>query len=656
MKDSKYRVYKIFYYLSDEAYCTAKYLANQLSVSLHTIKNDIAGMEELSREYGTVIEAKTAFGYKLIVFDRGKYKEARENIRLKFFMNPGGGDMDEIGTRVYDILRIMIIAKGRLSDDDIAERMFVSKNSLKEERKKAKKILESYNLKIDKEAACDTPTVVGNEFDIRMCMVFLYDNNILNENFPEDISNRLFSDYFYYDKDKEYIRKLYSLFGDNFVKANYRMTDTNLRRAVRYTLLSIARIEAGFKMSIQTMESGYLRRFQCYGIASNIARELTNYIHVETDEMEVLGLAKLLIIWQDLDSDMDISVLHPDIYLDTLHLSKEIAHYMDVNFGIPLTCIPAYEQISAAYLFPIVAQVIFMCAGYYRFFDKSNELEYYNPLYCLHIATELNEVFKYSYHITLSEFNIQMLGCMINSLLNRAEYQIRPLKAIICSTYGIEAAKSLTGEILSYIPERYFEKIVPMDRFNIYYYSTKDFDLGIIQQSENAYKHTIPMYPIGLIPTKAELEYIREFVIAESREKKELYKRTIKVNHTIFPDFEFEDKESFFRLICYKLGKDQEGIQKIRESLSERSDLHCIANKICLLFLKSEQIGRDVFELYKLKKTGYWNYREINYIMVTTCRCDSTISGAKFLRDYFHEMIADEAALKELTGDRFYDV
>ncbi len=654
------RSYRIFFYLADQKNHTADELAEKLNVSAHTIKNDIASMSSFFRECGVELESKRGRGYCLHVLDETLFGHVYENIRSTIFYNPNAGENFENNQRIYSILAMMLTAKRPLSIDSIAEDMFISRNMITDAMKQAKEILRSYNLNINT-TNNRTPMVYGNEFDFRFCMIFLYDFAIFNDNFSLILNNAEdFISFFNEDKKEDNVRMYINQFRDIFEMNGYAMRGTNYRRMVRYCILSVSRIKQNYKIEITKEDLKYIQSFAEYDLAKRLVTSMKDLAPMNT-EAELASLAKLLLIWNDLDADQDVASRYPQIYDEAVDLANQMDEHVHEIYNFHLGSCPRYIDIATSTLIPMLFQIRFRCAEYYRHFDKTSTSNYYNPFYCLSIVDVIQEVFQSEYDMALSEYNYQKLGTMINTVLTDMAYDVLPQRIFINSLYGTEASKSMASSITRRIPSNYISKINAVRSYEIKNIKETDYDLGITHQSEmRRQKHTFPIFSVSLIPTSNELEFISQYVYFHAHGIEDIYTRVFPSKPDIYTDIQFDTPDIFYSVISYKTGNSPQQINEIQSYLKNNIIRHYISDRICMIFLRPDQTKFRGYEVYHFDEIQYWEMHEVEYVIVACCSCNDSITDAKFFRDFFHVLATNRIAMETLcregtlTRDMFY--
>ena len=175
MANEKKRILQLFYILTQQDdYIRSYELAEKVSVTERTIKNDIAELEAFAKASGADLIAKKGKGYVLKVFDEEKFSPVK--IQLAIHFSAIGGTPRAQNDRTNDILRRIIVEKRYLTIEDIADELYLTKSSIREELKEVNFLLNKFNLRLKKRSE-EGPMVIGSEFDRRMLMLCIFENH-----------------------------------------------------------------------------------------------------------------------------------------------------------------------------------------------------------------------------------------------------------------------------------------------------------------------------------------------------------------------------------------------------------------------------------------------------------------------------------------------
>lgn len=167
---SSLRLQEIFEIICSQPYTTTAALAKHFHVTERTIRTDITSLNIELQKYKCEIQLKRKQGYHLNILDEKAYNSLLEQCNG---MNKTI-DLNSMNDRIHYILKQLLYSDDYISLDDLANSVYVSRNTLQNYIKTIKEILEKYNL-IYVSKTNQGIKVFGNEKDKRECII----NNVL---------------------------------------------------------------------------------------------------------------------------------------------------------------------------------------------------------------------------------------------------------------------------------------------------------------------------------------------------------------------------------------------------------------------------------------------------------------------------------------------
>ena len=125
------RIQLEFYILSNvKDYITINKIAKRINISDRTLKNDLIDLREYVKESGGELIAKPGKGLKINIIDEKKFKENKLLVETKYTYV--GTENDLIQSRSNQIAKILIIQDDYMKIDDIADKLYLSRSTIKE--------------------------------------------------------------------------------------------------------------------------------------------------------------------------------------------------------------------------------------------------------------------------------------------------------------------------------------------------------------------------------------------------------------------------------------------------------------------------------------------------------------------------------------------
>lgn len=172
---SSSRLEEIFIQISKNEFTTIKELTNSFHVTDRTIRTDIQAINLEIAKYECEILLKRKSGYYLMSYNKDKFKELQNQIEKQTNVLT----FNSLDDRIKYILQKLLYSQDYVILDDLANEVFVSRNTLQNYIKPIKEILETYNLIYVSKPNLGVK-VFGNEKDKRECLL----NEILCKDTP----------------------------------------------------------------------------------------------------------------------------------------------------------------------------------------------------------------------------------------------------------------------------------------------------------------------------------------------------------------------------------------------------------------------------------------------------------------------------------------
>lgn len=162
---SSSRLQDIFNLICSQPYTSVSELTNRFKVTERTIRTDIHTLNIELQKYDCKIKLKRKYGYYIEVYSQ----ELFESLKTED-TNKDAITLNSLNERIEYIVKQLLYSDDYISLDDLADSVFVSRNTMQNYIKTIKDIFEKHNLmyisKINKGIK-----VFGNEKDKRQCLV-----------------------------------------------------------------------------------------------------------------------------------------------------------------------------------------------------------------------------------------------------------------------------------------------------------------------------------------------------------------------------------------------------------------------------------------------------------------------------------------------------
>lgn len=217
---------KIMHLLCQGEYITAETMAQEVGVSVKTVRLRIKDLNHEGQLHGFCITSKPRFGYSLKIIDQEKFGK---------YMSEDGGRQSKIPgsleERIDFLLAYLICQKDYIKIDDLCQFLYISRTTLTESLKHVERLVKQYGIEIDRKPNFGLK-MKASEYDFRRCI----GDYFVRRNVFGEWQNR---------KNRE----LESL-GDTVLslmkEKEIHMTETGFETFIYHVYVAVKRIRSGF--------------------------------------------------------------------------------------------------------------------------------------------------------------------------------------------------------------------------------------------------------------------------------------------------------------------------------------------------------------------------------------------------------------------------
>ncbi|MFV0479065.1 MAG: BglG family transcription antiterminator [Anaerorhabdus sp.] len=648
MASEKKRILWLFHILTiQEGYIRSQDLAEQAGVTERTIKSDAKDLEAFALASGAVLKSKKGTGYILEVVDEKIYEDVKNQLTIQFIYTQ---NLTCKGTyrRTNDILRRIIVEKSFLTIDDLADELYLTRSSIKEEMKQVREILKCYNMTIKKKNE-EGYLIQGEEFNRRMLMLSLFEVH-----YHEALTlfkNAEFLKYFNRDDEERY--EIRQIFLQTIRETSCYVTDE--QKISRYLCLMASRRKEGNLVGLKGKDITWLQSFEQYHIAEMIMTNL-NVLHSDfvMDEQEIAALALVLLCANAIPESCAVEKAYATVIPE---INEFIELFMDVvekEEMINLRQIDGYVRKLQNALIPIFCQNKFKVAGYYV--ESIYRFDYCvrNSPLSLYIANYAVKAFKVHKGSELSPTNALSIAARIRVILQEIEYSFKPLKATVVSHSSFDSAYSMRKTIQIRLG-RFFECLDVRELYELRKIAVDSYDVAILCLPEFTYKYDWPYLVVDEIITQKQMNEIYNQVILKGVQLEKIMERIQLSEIGIYEDFEFDHMESFYKLLSFKVGNSSSSINKIYEELIDGKKVLCY-KKTCIIFINRKYITKNIFDLYRLKQSKLCNDNDITDIFVISVDYQNDLERVRFIDNLAYQIINGETSANEIAEAKSKDI
>lgn len=553
----------------------------------------------------------------------------------------------EYQDRANRIVRILLVQEGYIKLDDVADRLYLSRSSMKAAMQNAREILGGYKLELVSKPGYGMK-VMGNEINIRFCMLELF----LDHDYRK-IPNIQEEEYLaYFRLEQVEIGELRQHFLKVLRESGIRIVDNNTHRLVRYFFLMYNRYQRGYRMEFSDEDSCFLREMGEYQTAVDILNELEQRdTGILVDESEVFGLELLLLLWSDLNESDELAKRYPYFYQKSNELCRKITGRIQEQWGIDFGKLEGMSQNLISAMIPNYTKIHFSFLGYNRTIGKKveNNMMSSSPV-CIAMALTAAEVVEREYGLHLSRADIFHYAVRFYIAIERIQYEYVPRRILISAQSGNQSCVIIRDKMIKHFGIEAFERLEIINSYEIRRLNQADYDYMILNFAPYYYRYQLPVIYVDSIPDEKQMNQIYHQVILGGYQLRNLQDNFCFDKDFVFRDFPYEGREAFIHLLCYKYCGSR-SVQEMKERLMRYTDI-CVWNGVAAIVTDSRLTGKNQFLLFCLENTGIWERKSIKYILFVSVNFMGNDKLIKFLEQLTHELIHDLENLEKLIDTK----
>lgn len=645
----KTRIWRILYYLlKKNALVTASELAQFVDVSTRTIKSDMKEVKELAMASGCEIVAEKANGYYAKVVNPDLYQPMKSILVMNFSENEFTAGMDN---RANDVTRHLLMQNEWITEETLADSLFISLSTLKLEMKAVKDILKGFNLKL-----LIRPNygmiVEGLEINKRFCMLELlikhHHNAISLVNYPDFEAMFVIDEYPLAQIRKVYLRILR--------KSGLHVIDSNSHRLLRYLALMYKRNLLGYYVEIDEEIKAQCKLLKEYEFSKNVIETLNTEFNLplQSDD-EICGLTVLVLFWNDINDHKQIKQLYGNkIYKLATSYTSAVFDFIEQKWKLSLPRTNFNCSLLDALFVPYAFRTLFKQIGYRKYLGRmitSNDIAV-SPL-CLSFASCAMENLVIQYDVQTNNYLIFELATRLHHILQQIEFPYQKRNLLICMRNGVDSGYVTRQVLYDTFGKDRFGDIKFLEFYEIRGVDQSKYDYCLLNSDIYYYQnYDVPAIVCNTIPTLSQREDIRQKIIQEGYNYEGILKslnfdEELKVN-----DITAGCRKEFLKMICYRFGIST---KECESPFDNFDDLFVFEDTVTII-LQREVLGKSLFEINRMTKGCNWCGKTVNYVLLISVDLTNNLIGAHFLQVLIYTIITDTCFVDKLTTKSNYGV
>lgn len=620
---------------------TGDQLCNTVGVSSRTIRSDVKELNNILESEGAVILSEKGKGYILNILIEDKFKSFLKKIQDEnSYIN-----LTAEGRAEYIIMKLLLNdLKGieGITQIDLADELFISLSSLKNDIKLAKTNLDLFSLDIEK---CGNKgiKISGNEESIRDCINrnLASNNKFLRKNF-EKILKKSF-------KEKSFIVR--EILKDNIEKFNLRLTDIAFTHLLTYLSIMLVRNDIGKNVSYERKEIDNLNKEPKIAIAKSIENSIKDKLDIKLNENEVYYITKHIIASSLITTDKEVKV--SSIYDSDKNnniLTETILKSIKDTFNVDFTLDNILKEFLSAHLKAAINR------AKYGIKMENNMLGIIknNYPFAFELGVLANNIIKKEQGVHLSEDDIGFLSLHFAASLERLKvHKIENVKkVIIVCTTGVGTSLLLKVKL-----EQYFKgRLSIVDTMP--WYEFKEGQLEDIDFIITTVPLEIKSKKVVYIKNLLDKDEIKK--IEDNLENIE-YKENALINkfkeEIFFKDLEANTKEEVLEMITNNLIANGYITKAVKREIFSREELASteIGNLVAIPHTMHDDIKKSVISVAILKKGITWDKENVQVVLLICMAKEDKYEWKSNLEQLYKSIIDIEIVLEIIKSNDFND-
>ena len=625
--DNQY--WQLWEQLSTKEYHTSSWIAQQLGVSDKTIRVRLKELREILSQNGAALISKQRKGYLIEVTDRAAYDA--------FCQSRGKTSADHLpstsGERVDFILSYLLTCKSYVRLEDIADMLFVSKNTLTGDIRQVESRLNEYHLQIHRRPNHGI-RAEGSEFNKRLCITnYLVRQGVDFSNSGSEMK-----------RDQSIISEcILCVFRENGIQVE----ELSFQSLIYHLYTTLRRVQNGFMMLEQAGDPS----ISCAEnkLARDVAYKILNQLHDKTGtlfpEPEAHYLAihlagKRALLGSGKEFENLVIPQHITGLAEKMLESAYESFQVDLRDNLEL------KLALAAHIVPLEIRIKYHLEIYNSILGEIKR----NYAFPFTVATQAVMPLLSFYKTKLSDDEIGYFAILFALEMERGKRICKKNILLVCAPGKSNAEWELTR----YRYQQEFGTYIQQIRL------CRLQELSQIDFSDIDYVFTtMPIHvpvPVPIIEVSAFLEDSEISVLRRTLSQDKMDFITDYYSESLFfPDLDLTSKEAVISFLCKKVGKQfdlPEGFQDAvlcRENLAG-TDLE----KLVALPHPLGVVTKDTFACVAiLKRPILWQTRQVQCVFLISVS-DRTDDNIQKFYEHTSRLALDHARIEELIRQKTF--
>lgn len=623
--------------LNNNSSIKSEELSNFVGVSSRTIRTDIKLLNDILNENGAIIASEKGIGLTLEITDKDKFAkvnadiyEKKDSISDDFDFSIHENRIDYIKSRLlFNSLR-----NKPITQQDLADEMFISLSTLKNSLKEVEKMLLKYDLKIISYKAKGI-LVYGDEFQVRYCI-----SQHLSK-YKRDVTDSFYENLF---RGIE-LGELKQILLKNISEYDIKLTDISVNNIVIHMAIALLRsINKNFL--VYTLdEVDTIEKLNEYRLANSIAQDINSSINVEMAETEICYIAQHLIASKRYLNNSKVTILKKceNLIEDII---KKIEDVIDINFY-------SDTQLIEGLTIHLATSINRMKFGMNIRNEVLSVIKNNYPL-AFQIAIIASRVIEEKEDISINEDEIGFIALHFGAALSRKgiDDEVKFKTAIIVCSSGVGTAILIKAKI-----EEYFKGKIKVVNTMSGYEITND-----ILDNVDIVLSTVPLrnlksdkiINVGNLLDKSEIIQIEKVVKGTSEEDSVRYEKFFRAD-CFYKGYSLKTKDEVLEFLTEEMISKQLISEEAKFSVFEREELSSteIGNLVAIPHPIDNDTKTSAIAVMILDKPIMWDEQYVQIIFLISISKEQIQVWEKVFMKLFN-YLTKEGGVKEIIRNQSY--
>lgn len=630
----------IFHLMNSDKPLTSDVLSGLISVSPRTVKTDMLLIKDNIGEIGAELITRKGVGYSINIINRELFDPFYEQL-IYYRMLLGTFMTDRIARFVY-IARTLVASEDYIKIEDIADEMYLSNSSVKQEMKAIYSFLNSYHLQIDSKVGKGIK-VIGSEENRRLAIVELVVNRYHKIKVTDSSEN--------YARILDCTEDLRQKIRRNFLKTFrnsgiYAVDDETLRFAF-YLVVLMNRIKEGHTIEFNQDVYQELIELKEYKVANDVIENLREIGGFEVSNHEIAFIALMFHSMRDIKID-EVDTNNSN-YDETVILVNDVIKELNQVWNINFNEMRMFKDYLIAKFIPIIAQIKYGLSSNQRVVADLSAHEIGGSPLSIEISRTIMRIVETKYFCRLNSHLLTKIAFVVYSSISRVKYDIKKMKLLTVSTGGKESSI----ELIERLNNRFSNMIESNEAVELYEIRGLDqtkYDCVIMNEPDFSYFYSIPYFKIDTVTQPNTLSRFYDEVLINTFQIDDYIPDCDKTH--VYNSFVIESQSSFFKMIAYKYGKDSTNCSLIEEMLNENEKFfsYNVDYETVIIFLPFKMCRSESIDYYHLNDSKSWGVSDITNIVVIITDFNQNIHRLKALENISRILITNSKTVEYIEN------